>query len=640
MPVLSARGLTKAYGPQTLFSNVSITVTRGERVGLLGVNGTGKSSLLRVLAGVEPADEGTVDRRRDATFGFLEQEPALDPSRTPREIAGEGLAEWQAAMTRHKEISERIERGERSDALVAEQSTIADRIEHLGGFARDHVAEEILGKLGVRELDRPVGTMSGGERRRVALARILIARPTLAILDEPTNHLDTEAIEWLESHLENEFDGAVLMVTHDRWVLDAICDRIVELDRGTLTEYRGGYSEYVEQKIERLAHEERAEANRLNLLRRETAWLRRGAQARTTKQKARIQRAEALIAAEPTERPAEVDLSAMHASAAEMGKSVLDFEDVDLAIGEKVLVRDLTLHLVRSDRIGVIGPNGIGKTSLLRAIMGDLAPARGTITVGARTHIALFDQARAQLNDAWSVLDNVAEREGSARTGAGVVTIGGETIEMRTYLERFLFDGSKQRQSVGSLSGGERARVALAKILKSGANLLLLDEPTNDLDLATLGALEALLETWNGCVIAVSHDRWFLDRVATSMLVFEGGGKVTRYPGNYSTWLSLRPEARAAPKEERAPEPKKAAQPRTTLTFAERKELDGILDVIAAAEERVAHAERSLADPALYKAKPEEAGRISKELEAARAEVASLIARWESLEARRDARKG
>ena len=646
MSVLSARHLSKAFGSQTLFSDVSITISAGERVGLLGVNGAGKSTLLRVLAGVEPADEGTIDRRRDATFAYLEQEPALDARKTPREIATEGLSAWQSAIARHREVSERIERGE---DLVAEQSALAERIEQLGGWSRDHVTEDVLHKLGVLEIDRAVGAMSGGERRRVALARILVARPSLAILDEPTNHLDVETIEWLEDFLVHDFRGAVLMVTHDRWVLDAICDRIVELDRGALVEYRGAYRDYLEQKIERIAHEERAEANRLNLLRRETAWLKRGAQARTTKQKARIQRAEALVRAEPVARRADVDLGGLSANAADLGKSVLDFEHVDLVIGDRVLVRDLTLHLVRGDRIGVIGRNGAGKTSLLRAILGELQPARGTIAVGARTEIAIVDQARAALRDDWSVLDNVAERADAARTGAGVVTIGDETMDMRTYLERFLFDGAKQRQSVGSLSGGERARVALAKILKSGSNLLLLDEPTNDLDVATLGALEEMLAAWSGCVIAVSHDRFFLDRVATSMLVFEGGGKVTRYPGNYSTWLALRPSPADAARDD-AGSPSKTAESRKSvpaapanafvvkkLTYAERIELDAILDVIAAAEERVARAEGALADPALY-ARADDARRATSEVDDARANLASLLARWESLEARRDAK--
>jgi ATP-binding cassette subfamily F protein uup len=659
MPVLGARRVSKAYGPQTLFSNVALTITRGERVGLLGVNGTGKSTLLRVLAGVEPADEGTVDRRRDASVLYLAQEPALDPEKTPREIVEAALVEWKAATQRHEELSKRIEDvvdgsagGGTSqapnvvtEALLVEQSALAERIEQLGGWSRAHVAEDMLSKLGIVDIDRAVGTMSGGERRRVALAHCLVARPTLALLDEPTNHLDTATIDWLEEYLTNDYDGAVLMVTHDRYVLDAICDRILELDRGTLVEYRGGYADYIEQKAERLAHEERTESNRLNLLRREKAWLMRGARARTTKQKARIQRAEALLAVDPLVDAARVELRGLTSGAAQLGNSVLDLEGVDLTVGGKVLVRDLTLHLVGHDRVGIIGPNGAGKTSLLLAVLGELEPSRGTIARGTRTKLAFFDQARAQLRDEWSVLDNVAEREGADRSGAGVVTFGTETLDLRNYLEKFLFEKSKQRQKVGSLSGGERARVALAKILKSGANLLLLDEPTNDLDVSTLSALEELLESWPGCVLAVSHDRYFLDRVATSILVFEAGGRVVRYPGNYATYLSLRPpEARASSEASRRPSDGKAssgprvaavpiARARKPATQAERIELEGILDVIAAAEARAASLEKALSDPEIYASKGGDAKKVATDLAAVRAEIESLTARWEALEA-------
>ncbi len=640
MPVLSARHVSKTYGPQTLFSDVSITVTRGERVGLLGINGTGKSTLLRVLAGTEPADEGTIDRRRGATILYLSQEPVLDGDKTAREIVTEGLAEWSVAKARYDEVSKRIEQGESS--LLGEQAELAERIEHLGGWSRDHVVSDVLDRLNVLERDRPVASMSGGERRRVALARLLVARPTLAILDEPTNHLDAATIEWLETYLATEWDGAVLMVTHDRYVLEAICDRIVELDRGALQEYQGGYSDYLEQKSARLEHEGRAESNRLNILRRETAWLMRGAKARTTKQKARIQRAEALVAAEPPKPAARVELEGMEGGAASMGKSILDLENVTLGVADKTLVRDLDLHLVFGDRVGIIGPNGAGKTSLLRAVVSELAPSAGKLVVGARTRVAFFDQSRALLRDDWSILDNIAEREGALRTGAGVVTIGKETIETRTYIERFAFDASKQRQLVGSLSGGERARVALAKVLKSGANLLLLDEPTNDLDIATLGALEDLLVTWPGCVLVVSHDRYFLDRVATTILAFEADGRVIRYPGNYSTYLSLRPDALDVKRSTPPPPPKKSQDspggPKA-LTFAERKELDGIMDRIAAAEEKVTAIERELSDPALYATRGEEAKRLTTDLETARAAVVALTSRWELLEARAAVRR-
>jgi ATP-binding cassette subfamily F protein uup len=620
VPVLSARGVSKAYGPQTLFSNVSLTVTRGERVGLLGVNGTGKSTLLRVLAGVEPADEGTIDRRREATILFLEQEPKLDPKKTPHQIVEEGLSEWKAAVDRHHAISKRIEAGETQ--LIEEQSKLGELVERLGGWTRAHVVEDMLTKLGVRDIDRAVGTMSGGELRRVALAKVLVARPMLAILDEPTNHLDTSTIDWLEEFFANEWDGAILMVTHDRYVLDAICDRIIELDRGSLVEYQGGYSDYLEQKAERLAHEERVEANRLNILRREKAWLMRGAKARTTKQKARIQRANKLMADEPTAPPPRVDLASVEVSAAEMGKKVLDLESVTISIGERVLVRDLDLHVLGRDRIGIIGPNGAGKTSLLKAITGELSASKGNVVLGTRTKVTLFDQARAQLRDDWSVIDNVCEREGSDRTAPQT---------QRQWLEQFLFDGSKQRQKVGSLSGGERARVALAKILMGGANLLLLDEPTNDLDVATLSSLEELLESWPGSVIAVSHDRYFLDRVATSILVFEDD-KVTRYAGNYTAYLAQRRLPIEAPKRASAPPPPnpKPAE-KKKLTYAEKIELEGILDTIGAMEDRVREIEKALCDPAQYA----NARQLAADLDVAKADVAKLIARWELLESKR-----
>ncbi len=646
MPVLSARGLSKSRGAHTLFEGVSLTIARGERVGLLGINGAGKSTLLRILAGLETADTGVIDRRRDASFEYLAQEPELDPEESPRRIVEGGLAAWRAATDRHAEVSRRIEKGETAPELLAEQRALSEEVERLGGWSRGHVVLDVLGRLGVRDVDRPVGTMSGGERRRVALARLLVARPALAILDEPTNHLDADTIGWLEEHLADEFPGAVLMVTHDRYVLDAVCDRILEIDRGSLVEYQGGYGDFVEQKADRLAHEERTEQNRLNLLRRETAWLRRGAKARSTKQKARIKRANELIANEPVKAGPAVDLAGLGVTAPRTGRTILDLVDVSVKIGELALIDDLTLRLVTGDRIGIVGPNGAGKTSLLRVVTGELSPVAGEVVRGVQTRIALFDQARAALQDDWTVLENVAEREGAHKSGPGVVTIGDRTLEMRSYLEHFLFDGHKQRQKVGSLSGGERARVAIAKVLKSGANLLLLDEPTNDLDTQTLAALEELLETWPGAALVVSHDRSFLDRIATSILAFEGDGRVLLYPGNYSMYRTLRAEEqqkRAAA----APAPAKAqvvtrAEPaagKKPLTYGERIELDGILDTIAAAEEKVSGLEATLADPAFYTEKASDAGRVHAELEAAQAEVARLVARWEDLESRRDAKK-
>jgi ABC transport system ATP-binding/permease protein len=642
MPVISARNLGKAYGADPLFTDVSLTVTRGEKLGLLGINGTGKSTLLKLLAGLESPDTGLVERRRDTTILYLAQEPALDPDKTPRAIVEAGLVEWKAAIIRHEAVTRSIEARDAPPELLREQAELADHIERLGGWERGHVIDDMLERLGIREIDRPAGSLSGGERRRVALAHILVASPTLAILDEPTNHLDADTITWLEEYLAREYAGAVLVVTHDRYVLDAICDRIAEIDRGALYEYQGGYADYLEAKAERLAHEQRVEQNRLNLLRREKAWLLRGAKARTTKQKARIQRAQALIEAEPTAAPAELDLDALELAIPRTGKSVVDLLDVTLEVAKKPLVSGLTLHVKGGERIGIVGANGIGKTTLLKAVAGELEPARGTIARAAQTRIAHFDQARAGLRDDWSILDNVAEREDAARLGAGVVALGDRTLDMRTYLEYFLFDGSKQRQKVGSLSGGERARVALAKILRSGANLLLLDEPTNDLDVATLSSLEELLTAWPGSALIVSHDRYFLDRVATSILAFEGDGKVVRYPGNYTTMKSLRAQA---PDRTEAPRPaakpaSKAAPAVKPLTYAERLELERIVDVIAELEQSVASLESELASPELYASRAHEAKQLGLSLESARGELEGRMARWEELESRRGSSSG
>ncbi len=630
MSIVSARNLSKAYGPHTLFSQIALTISNGEHVGLLGANGAGKSTLLRVLAGKETADEGTIDRRRDARILYLSQEPALDESATPRQLVEQGLSDWHRAKLRHQTITAELEAGSTHASLLSEQAKVAELIEQLGGWTRDHVALQMLEHLGVRDIDRTVATMSGGERRRVALAQLLVAEPELAILDEPTNHLDTDTIEWLETYLAEKFAGAVLMVTHDRYVLDAVADRILELEAGAILEFEGGYADYLERKAELEEHAGRVEKNRLNLLRRERAWLMRGARARSTKQKAHLERAKATVATRARQDAPQANFAGLEQGAGRTGKTILDLEEMSFEIGGKKLIDSLTLRLVGGDRIGIIGPNGAGKTSLLKIVVR-----------GLNTRFVYFDQTRSQLNDAWSVIDNVAEREGAERNGGGLVLMGERPLEMNAYLEQFLFDRSKQRQKVASLSGGERARVALAKALKTGANLLLLDEPTNDLDIATLAALEELLESWPGCAMIVSHDRYFLDRVATSILAFEGNGKVTRYPGGYETYRSLRRPPEAIPIE--PPTVRSAQVERTTgpkpLTFAERKELAAILDEISRLEVSTKELENQLADPALYVRGPEEAGRLRADHARAELALAERTARWEELEARRDVKR-
>jgi ATP-binding cassette subfamily F protein uup len=650
MPVLDVIGLRKVVSDRTLFEDVTLTIRRGEKVGLVGRNGAGKSTLGRVLAGLEPSDGGRLSRRREAVVDYLAQEPVFGSERTIREVVLEGLAEWTTARSRFDALSEQVS-ATADPALQArlaeEQARLGDTIERLGGWEREHEALAIVSDLGLVDPERRVGTLSGGETRRVALARLLVAKPDLAILDEPTNHLDIDTIEWLEEHLSERFPGAILLISHDRRVLDAVTTRTLELHDGRVDSYDGGYAAYLLAKAEREAHVERTERNRQNFLRREVEWLRRQPKARGTKQKARTDRAEAAldIRAPREERRAELRLSSER-----QGKTILETKGLVLERDGRRLLAGLDLALRPGERIGIVGPNGSGKTSLLLALVGSLAPARGEIVVGANTRIGYLDQARSGLSDGDTVLE-------AAVGEATEVAVGEERMSVGSYLERFLFERPKQRLRVGELSGGERARVCLARLLSGRCNLLLLDEPTNDLDVDTLAALESMLVDFGGSVLVVSHDRWLLDRVATSILAFEGDGRAEYHVGNYSDYAATRvrpsrsagrdasPSRRAASTaiSTAASDASPASAPATgalpaakakKLSFAEQRELDGMLDVIAAAEAKVEALQARLADPTTYQGEGGAVVALRAELEQAEAEVQRLTTRWEALESR------
>jgi len=668
MPVLDVTGLRKVVAGRTLFDDVVLTIRRGEKVGLVGRNGSGKSTLGRALAGLEPVDGGRISRRRESTVDYLDQEPRFDPARTIREVVLERLTEWNATRARFDALSERL--AQATDAasqarLAEEQAQVGEAIERLGGWEREHEALAIVSDLGLANPERALGTLSGGETRRVALARLLVAKPDLAILDEPTNHLDIETIEWLEEYLADRFQGAILLISHDRRVLDAVTTRTLELHDGRLDSYDGGYATYLEAKAEREALIERTERNRQNFLRREVEWLRRQPKARGTKQKARTARAEAAldIRAPREERKAELRLVAER-----QGKTILEAKALALERDGRTLVEGLHLALRPGERIGIVGANGSGKTSLLLALLGRLPASRGEVVVGSNTRIGYLDQARSGLDDGETVHE-------AAVGDATEIAIGDERLSTGSYLERFLFDRPKQRLRVGELSGGERARVCLARLLSGRCNLLLLDEPTNDLDVDTLAALEAMLVDFGGSVLVVSHDRWLLDRVATGILALEGDGRAELHVGNYSDYAEVRDRERAqgrgraqgrergqggrGPSTEQKPMP--AARPDLQsasatasallppspaatassapkrprkLTHAEQRELDGMLDAIAVAEEAVAALQTRLADPATYQGEGGAVAGIRAELGQAEARVARLTARWEELESR------
>jgi ATP-binding cassette subfamily F protein uup len=637
LPVVAAHGIQKAYGTRVVLADVDLTLRTGERVGVVGSNGAGKSTLARILANLELPDRGSISRRRDASIEYLSQTPRFDGDPTAEQALLAALTDWSSAAARYEKATRALETGQGDlEKTLEEQQQASEEVERLGGFRQEHRAASLLGHLGIARPDVPVSRLSGGEQRRVALARVLLAQPTLAILDEPTNHLDAETIEWLEQYLLEQYAGAVLLITHDRYLLDRVAERTLEVSAGRVHSYEGGYELYLEQKAEREEQAARTEQNRQNFLRRELEWLRRQPKARSTKQKARVDRAET---AKLSVRPRAEEALKFSLETARAGKTVLDLRELTLALGGRELVSKLTLCLAQGQIVGVVGRNGIGKTSLLRSILGELQPSSGAIVIGQNTKIAYIDQQRSFLDDEKSVLENVAGDQSR-------IEVGGQLIEPRSYLERFGFDVQRQRQPVGSLSGGERARVALARVLRQTTNLVLMDEPTNDLDVATLGALESMLVDATATALVVTHDRWFLDRVASCILAFEGDGKVVLYPGNYETFRRLRAQAQeeqrraaqAVPEPSRA-EPRATAQAKkpTRLARAEQQELATLPEAIDRAEARVGELNATLADPATYGAGKARVSEVASELARAKTEVERLMLRWETLEQKRAA---
>ncbi len=632
MTLLSLEGCSRSLGDRVLFRDVSLNLGEGERVGLLGRNGSGKSTLLRVLAGVETPDEGRRSVRRDLKIGYLPQEPEVPSEKTLRAVVRGGFEGRQRIEEQLRALHDELARAQESQLarLLARQARLEVELENQGGHDIDHRIESTLQALGLEEFDRTCAELSGGERRRVALARLLLAAPELLILDEPTNHLDALVTDWLEDWLL-ETGVPLLIVTHDRYFLDRVVDRILELDRGRLVEYQGGYDDYLRQKAARAERERRDEASRRLLLRRETAWIRRGPPARTSKSKARIHRYQELVADEPELDPADLEFTLPPGP--RLGSRVVRLEGVTKSFGGRVVVPPIDLELSAGMRLGIVGPNGAGKTTLLRMLRGELECDGGVREVGETVAFMGIDQARADLDPLETTLEAVAGK-------SDVVRKAGRVVRVRGFLDKFGFPAAMQDTRIQELSGGERARVLLAKLLCAEGNVLLLDEPTNDLDLATLRALEEALIAFRGAAVIVSHDRWFLDRVATHILYLDGQGGAGLHVGDLTTLLAelAAKKARAAksrPTESRPAGVDSAAEspPRARkLAPWEERELEEALEGITRLEEELAAIDVRLADPALYTGPPEKAEAVRRERAAVAAELESLLARWEELE--------
>lgn len=543
MSLLTAEQLSKSYGVKKLFEDVTFTIGENDRIGLIGVNGTGKSTLLQAIAGIEPADFGTIAVRNGTRIEYLPQNPDYD-----------------------------------SNVTVLEQV-----LQQIGGEEAEFEAKKMLSKLGIERYDDRMGVLSGGQRKRVMLAGALTRESDLLILDEPTNHLDTDAVEYLEQQLKRR-RSALLMITHDRYFLDRVATRMLELDRGQLFSYSGNYAEFLDKKAERLELEQASERKRQNLFRRELEWIRRGAKARTTKQKARIDRFEQIRDAAPDSADADLDISL---AGTRLGKKVIELKQVGKRYGDRPLIRDFSYIVQRRDRIGIIGPNGSGKSTLLRLIRGDIVPEQGEVEIGLTVKIGFYTQESDDLDGNKRVIDYVKE------AAEHVKTADGTTVSASQMLERFLFSGEQQWTRIDRLSGGEKRRLYLLRILMEGPNVLLLDEPTNDLDIQTLSILEDYLDDFGGAVIAVSHDRYFLDRVADKILAFEPEGTIGHHEGNYSDYLEHRNRREdAPPTEDDKPNAGQAAprseRPRALkMSWQEQRDFEQIEEWIAEAEQEL-----------------------------------------------------
>lgn len=582
MNLITLENITKSYSEKVLVNNISLGINDGEKIGLIGVNGTGKSTLLKIISGAEEPDSGTVTKPNKVRIEYLPQNPYYDENATVLEQVFKGTSNEMKILRDYQSILDSLSENFNED-LNNDLIKLQEKIDALNLWDLESEAKSVLTKLGIVNFNQKIAELSGGQRKRISLASALITPCELLILDEPTNHLDNDTIDWLEEYLNNK-NLSLLMITHDRYFLDRVTNRIVELDKGRLFSYDGNYSAFLEKKMERLALESSMEQKRQSLIRTELAWVRRGARARTTKQKARLQRFDDLVNTEVLSNNENLEITT---ASSRLGKKIIEIHNISKSFGEKKLITDLEYAIARTDRIGIIGKNGIGKSTLINILNGKLNPDSGHIEIGETVKIGCFSQDDAHMNLEMRAIDYVKE------VSDYIETSDGQKITASQLCERFLFDGTMQYTLIKKLSGGERRRLHLLRTLMSAPNVLLLDEPTNDLDIETLNRLEDYLDEFPGVVICVSHDRYFLDRICNKIFAYIGNGEIDIFTGNYSDYLIFKesqPEEIEIVEEKPKNEVKKEKpknNKKLKFTFNEQREFDTIDDDISSLENKI-----------------------------------------------------
>ncbi|MFC5529036.1 ABC-F family ATP-binding cassette domain-containing protein [Cohnella yongneupensis] len=628
MHLLSVERVSKSFSEKILFENVTFGVESGDKIGIIGVNGTGKSTLLKVIAGIEPADSGTVSMGRSVKLRMLAQDPAFALNETALEHVLGGDSPQLRAVRELADVTAALESNAGDAALQQRLISANQRMDELDAWQMESEAKAALSKLGIHQYDELVSTFSGGQRKRVAMAAALLQPSDILILDEPTNHIDNDSVAWLEGMLQKR-KGALLMITHDRYFLDRVSNRVIELDQGRAYFYEANYSRFLELKLEREERESASEAKRQNLLRNELAWIRRGAQARSTKQKARIDRFEALKAQTPKQAAGKLDVSV---SSTRLGKKILEAEHLMKSLGGRALIRDFNYIAVPEDRVGIVGPNGSGKSTLLKLIAGKLVPDAGRVELGPTVNLGWFSQEHEEMNESLRVMEYIRESADQVKIADG------STISAGQMLERFLFPPNTHWAVISKLSGGEKRRLQLLRVLMGAPNVLLLDEPTNDLDISTLSVLEDYLDDFPGVVLTVSHDRYFLDRTVDRILAFEGDGVITQHEGNYSEYRereAAREKAEVAAAAAASAAKPAANVPRTDgkeralkMSFKEQRDYEQIDGWIAETEEALKGVAQRMEEASSDSVRLQQ---LSSEQEQLEAKLDQLLERWTEL---------